>query len=69
MTNTIEARIVSNKHFADHLRARLLRRACPAARELLATLTDEQLVDIYLANEKQGREHVAKLRAERVVSA
>jgi hypothetical protein len=63
MNDSVKARIVSNKHFAYHLRMRLLQRACPAVRELLACLTDAELIEIYLENERQGREH-ARLRAE-----
>jgi hypothetical protein len=60
----IESRISGNAHFADHLRARLLRRACPAVREILKELDDAQLINIYLQNEARGREHAAKLRTE-----
>jgi hypothetical protein len=63
--SNIEGRISSNKHFGSHLRTRLLRRASPAAREILDTLSDAQLVEIYLKNEKQGREHSARLRAQK----
>jgi hypothetical protein len=65
----VEGRISSNKHFGSHLRNRLLQRASPAAREILETLSDAQLVEVYLKNEKQGREHAAKRRAEKEASA
>jgi hypothetical protein len=65
MSHNIESRICSNKHFATHLRTRLLQRASPAARQILDNLTDAQLVEVYLANEKQGRDHVAKRRTEK----
>jgi hypothetical protein len=60
----IESRISGNAHFADHLRSRLLRRACPAVREILKTLDNSQLIEIYLRNEAQGRAYAAKQRAE-----
>jgi len=61
-----EARIVSNPHFARVLRQRLEgRHPHGAVRETLARLSDEQLITAYLNNEKLGREHVAKLRAEK----
>jgi hypothetical protein len=63
MNDSAKSRIVSNKHFADHLRMRLLQRACPAMRAILACLTDAELTETYLENERQGREH-ARLRAE-----
>jgi hypothetical protein len=63
--NTIESRIQGNKHFAGHLRTRLLATASPAARDILNGLTDSQLIEVYLANERQGREHSAKQRAEK----
>jgi hypothetical protein len=65
METKIESRITSNKHFADHLRARLLKRACPAVRETLSRLSDADLVATYFANEARGREHAAKRRAEK----
>jgi hypothetical protein len=58
-----EARAKANPHFANHLRSRLLKRACPAVRETLSHLTDEQLIAQFFANEARGREHTAKLRA------
>jgi hypothetical protein len=61
----IESRISGNAHFADHLRSRLLRRACPAVREVLLHMTNAELVEKYLRHEEQGRAHVAKRRAEK----
>jgi hypothetical protein len=69
-TNSTESRIRDNKHFASLLRRRLeSRHGNGALRETLARMTDAELIEVYLANEKQGRQHAAKLRAERVVSA
>jgi hypothetical protein len=62
--STTETRIRDNWHFAHHLRARLLQRACPAVREILACLTDAELIETYLENERRGRGH-AILRAEK----
>ena len=67
-SSTIEARIVSNKHFANHLRTKLLQRACPAVREMLGRLSDAELIEIHFRNEQQGREHAAKLRAKKAVN-
>jgi hypothetical protein len=62
----IQARIKNNPHFASLLRRRLeSRHGAGALREALVQLTDAQLVEKYLANEKQGREHTAKRRAEK----
>jgi hypothetical protein len=61
----IESRISENKHFAQHLRSRLLKRACPAVREALSHLNDADLVAAYFANEARGREHAAKQRIEK----
>jgi hypothetical protein len=69
METRIESRITGNKHFAQHLRSRLLKRACPAVRERLSQMTDAQLVEQFFANEARGREHAAKLRAEKQESA
>jgi hypothetical protein len=60
----VESRITGNVHFAEHLRTRLLRRASPAVREILSNLSDSQLIEAYLKNEKLGREHTARRRAE-----
>ena len=59
-----ELRIRDNPHFARVLRQRLeSRHAHGAVRETLAQLSDQELIDSYLANEAQGREHIAKRRA------
>ena len=63
---TNESRIRNNPHFAAVLRKRLLSRHGEGAlRQMLARLTDEELIDAYLRNEKQGREHMAKRRTEK----
>ena len=66
--DNVETRILQNPHFADHLRARLLRRASPAVRAMLANLNDTQLIEIYFANEARGREHAENRRAEKAMS-
>jgi len=61
-----EARIAGNPHFARLLRQRLeSRHPHGAVRETLARLTDDQLIAAYLTNERLGREHTAKRRAEK----
>jgi hypothetical protein len=62
---TCSERIVDNPHFAAHLRTRLLRRASPAVCEILSHMSDTELVETYLRNEQQGRNHVAKRQTER----
>ena len=66
--DNVETRILQNPHFAAHLRARLLRRACPAARQILSQMTDAELVESFFANEARGREHAANRRAEKAMS-
>jgi hypothetical protein len=58
--------IRDNKHFAANLRRRLesTHSEGTTLRSMLDRLTDDEIVERYLANEKQGREHTAK-RAER----
>ena len=68
LNDSIESRIVSNPHFAQHLRTRLLRRACPAARQILSQMTDSELIESFFANEARGREHAANLRAEKAMN-
>ena len=64
--NAAEERIVGNPHFARVLRQRLeSRHPHGAVRETLARLTDDQLIAAYLNNERQGRDHTAKPRAEK----
>jgi len=64
-----ESRIRENTHFARLLRKRLeSRHGSGALRETLTKLTDQELVDVWLRNEQQGREHSAKLRAEKGAS-
>ena len=67
--NAAEARIVSNPHFARILRQRLeSRHPHGAVRDTLARLSDDELIAVYLNNEKLGREHTAKRRAEKEAS-
>jgi hypothetical protein len=64
--STTETRIRDNAHFARLLRQRLeSRHGNGALRETLARLSDQELIDSYLANEARGREHAAKRRAEK----
>jgi hypothetical protein len=61
-----ETRIRENKHFASLLRRRLeSRNGNGALRETLARMSDAELIETYLRNERQGREHAANLRAEK----
>jgi hypothetical protein len=61
-----ETRIRENKHFASMLRRRLeSRHGNGALRETLARMSDAELIETYLRNERQGREHAAKRRAEK----
>jgi hypothetical protein len=61
-----ESRIRDNKHFANLLRRRLeSRHGKGALRETLARMSDAELIETYLRNERQGREHAAKLRAKK----
>ena len=66
LNSTTETRIRENAHFARLLRQRLeSRHGNGALREMLARLSDQELIDSYLANEARGREHAAKRRAEK----
>lgn len=61
-----EERIVGNLHFARVLRQRLeSRHPHGAVRETLSRLSDQELITAYLNNERLGREHAAKRRAEK----
>jgi len=61
-----ETRIRENKHFASMLRRRLeSRHGNGALRDTLARMSDAELIETYLRNERQGREHAAKRRAEK----
>jgi hypothetical protein len=67
--STTESRICDNKHFANPLRQRLKsRHGNGALREMLARMSDAELIEAYLRNERQGREHVAKRLAEKGTS-
>jgi hypothetical protein len=61
-----EARIAGNPHFARVLRQRLENRHPQqgAVRETLSRMNDQELITAYLNNERLGREHTAKRRAE-----
>ncbi len=62
----IESRITANAHFARVLRQRLEgRHPYGAVRETLARLSDSELIAVYLNNERLGRDHAAKRRAEK----
>jgi hypothetical protein len=64
-TNT-EGRIRDNKHFASLLRKRLKsRHGNGALSDMLARMPDAVLIEAYLRNERQGREHATRLRAEK----
>ncbi len=64
--STTETRIRENAHFARLLRQRLeSRHGNGALRETLARMSDSELIEAYLNNERLGREH-AKRRAEKV---
>jgi hypothetical protein len=66
MSNAAEIRIRDNRHFAQMLRKRLeSRHGNGALRETLALLSDSELVDLWLRNEQQGKDHAAKRRAEK----
>lgn len=63
--STTETRIRDNAHFARLLRQRLeSRHGNGALRETLARMSDSELIEAYLNNERLGREH-AKRRAEK----
>jgi hypothetical protein len=66
MSNAAEIRIRDNRHFAQMLRKRLeSRHGNGALRETLPLLSDSELVDLWLRNEQQGKDHAAKRRAEK----
>ena len=69
MTHTIESRIQCNKHFASHLRRRLESRhaAGTAARKTLELLSDQELIEQYVQNNRAGIAE-AKRRAEKRAS-
>jgi hypothetical protein len=67
--STTETRIRDNKHFANMWRQRLKsRHGNGVVREMLERFTDDELIERYLRNERQGREHVAKRLAEKGAS-
>jgi hypothetical protein len=68
VSNT-ETRIRDNKHFATLLRRRLeSRNGNCALRERLARMSDSELIEAYLRNERLGRERAAKRLAEKGAS-
>jgi hypothetical protein len=63
---TCSERVVDNPHFGRILRQRLeSRHGEGALRDALAQLTDAQLIAIYLKNERQGRDHLAKTQTQK----
>jgi hypothetical protein len=67
--SSTETRIRENAHFARLLRQRLeSRHGNGVLREMLARVTDAELIEAYLRNEDQGRNHVARRRAEKEAS-
>ena len=67
--STTETRIRDNAHFARLLRQRLeSRHGNGALRETLAQMTDAELIDLWLRNERQGQEYAAKRRAAKEAS-
>jgi len=63
--STTETRIRENAHFARLLRRRLeSSHRNGALRETLARMSDSELIEAYLNNERLGREH-AKRQAEK----
>lgn len=67
MTHEIDSRIQCNSYFGRHLRKQLESRHASGthARETLNRMSDQELIDIYFRNEQQGKDHTAKLRAEK----
>jgi len=64
-----ETRIRDSEHFATLLRRRLKsRNGNGALRERLARISDSELIEAYLRNERQRREHAAKRLAEKGAS-
>lgn len=63
----IESRIQRNKHVAGDLRRRLEQRHETGSplRDTLDSMSDTELLAVYILNEQQGREYAAKQRAER----
>jgi hypothetical protein len=64
--SSAEMRLRENKHFASLLRRRLeARHGNGALRERLAQMSDSELIDAYLNNEQQGRDHLAKTQTQK----
>ncbi len=70
MSTNAKPHIKDNKHFASVLRRRLESHHASDTplREILARLSDAELVEAYLRNEAQGRAHAAR-RAEKTAEA
>jgi hypothetical protein len=67
--SSAETRFRDNAHFTRLLRQRLeSRHGNGALRETLARMTNAELIEAYLRNEDQGRNHVARRRAEKKAS-
>jgi hypothetical protein len=57
---SMDVRVSKNRHFASMLRKRLeSRHGAGALRQMLAQLTDTELIEAYLSNENLKREHAA----------
>jgi len=67
MNHSINSRIECNKHVARDLRRRLQERHAKGThtRETIDRMSDKDLLDIFIRNEKLGREHAAMQRAEK----
>lgn len=67
MTNTVSNRIESNRHFAGDLRRRLEQRDATGSplRDTLDSMSDAELLVVYMLNELLGKDYFAKQRAER----
>ena len=64
--STTEMRMRDNKHFARILRQRLeSRHGAGALRETLSQMSDSELIAMYLKNEQQGRDHLAKTQTQK----
>jgi hypothetical protein len=70
MSTENNSRHHDNKFLARDIRRRLAARhpIGTALRERLDSLSDSDLIEVYFQNENQGKEHVARRRAEAVAS-
>jgi hypothetical protein len=61
------ARILQNKHLAGHIRQRLLaRNGAGAVREVLAQMSDEDLVVAYLQDQAQRSKRAEKKKSAKL---